>query len=136
MSTFDLRLNADGTMPLYPDLVTGIAKTVQAIKIALQLWEGEYVLDLTAGLNIPAWIEDLFRDLDAIGDEIRNEILDVSGVVRIENFQISKTGRLVSFSAHVYITDDAVTISGEFGIDEQGNRRALVWDAAFSRSLR
>ena len=135
---YDLKLNPDGTFPLYPELITGPNQTIQAIKIALRMWEGEWLLDEGAGLNYPGWIESLFRDLDAIGDEIRNEIVAINNVTRTENFKITKKpGRLVSITCDVYIVgqSEAVIIGIDIDQDETGNRRALVWDSQSSGAI-
>ncbi len=83
----DFLLDADNDLVIGTDLTfsRGIAAVVQSCRIALQMYRGEWFLDLDAG--IPYWDSILGQKPEVAAavarDEFRRELLAVDGVVSV-----------------------------------------------------
>lgn len=126
---YDIELDENGRMPLYPRFVTGTPKIRQSLALALRTHEGEWLPDATRGLPFEAWINELWSTLQVIGGEIRQEMLSVPGVLDVTDFEISRSGATIRAAATVLTDGDQL----EFGVTIEnldapsGNLRALVW---------
>jgi len=92
----DLLLDADGDLVITTDLqwTYGIDAVVQSCRIALQMFQGEWFLDLDAG--IPYW-DQILGQKPAIAiavarDEFRRELLTVSGVLEVIRLDVTFNG--------------------------------------------
>lgn len=89
----DLLLDADNDLVIGSDLSfsSGLAGVVQSCRIALQMFRGEWFLDLDAG--IPYWDQILGQRADvaiAIArDEYRRELLEVEDVLAVLKLEVS-----------------------------------------------
>jgi hypothetical protein len=112
-----LLLDADGDLVITSDLqwTYGIDAVVQSCRIALQMFQGEWFLDLDAG--IPYWDQILGQKPDiAIAvarDEFRRELLSVSGVLEVVRLEVTFDGP----SRALTVTWQVRTALGETPID-------------------
>jgi len=89
-------------------LVGGVDAIAQECKTAMELWQGEYILDATAGLP---WHDLLTKGVpeSTIAASVRAQLLTVPGVAGVENITITADhqSRTASIGADVTATDGA-----------------------------
>jgi len=121
----DIKLTADHDLLLYSGdivLVDGAARIAQQIKVTLLTWYGEYFLDNTFGVP---YLESIMvkapnrADIEWI---LRQRILDVPGVDRVDAMSIQYDNQTrnmqVKFSATTQegIVADTLTLGSKNGI--------------------
>lgn len=109
---FDVGLDPlTGDLPEFTRHITGADLVKQRIRARLLTFLGEWLLDRFAGIPYVDWRMLKDPDLDAIGAFIQAEILDVVGVLRIDEFAISLTisTRTVAITARVIVDDENET---------------------------
>lgn len=136
---WDLELNEDGSMPLYPQLFRGSRKIAQAIKITARQFVGEWLPDETEGMRYLDWIESNWADLQGIGGEMRANFASVDGVEAIRDFSITRpnNGDTIRVSFTVVPTDDEEQFDMGISIDPAptGNLMPVVWSSFDSRRI-
>lgn len=126
--TWDIKLNPDGTMPLYPQLHTGRAKIAQAVAIGLKQHKEEWLPDETAGMAYQEWIRNRWQPLQAIGGQIRQEMLAVEGVVDVQDFSIRRVLREILVTATLIdSTGESFLVEMETDTGPSGNVVPLVY---------
>ena len=83
--------------------------TAQRIKTYLQTFVGECFSDRNAGVE---WYDKILSQnvlaIDAAREELREKILLVNGVKRVDSIKVSVEGRNTKFSYTVVLDDDSV----------------------------
>lgn len=70
-----------GAMDFYQDTAEGVAQNVST---RLQLWRGEWFLDLNEGTP---WLQEILGKHDAVDVVLRSRILETKGVLSITRFE-------------------------------------------------
>jgi hypothetical protein len=112
MAAIDAALNVDGDLSEVSDFITGIGLIEQRIRIRLLRGVGEWFLDPeNTGLPFLEWRAQKPPDLDAISIRIQQEVLEVPGVVRVENFEAlhDTSVRRVTVRGDVFVNQDDAT---------------------------
>lgn len=104
----------DGDLPHYTRHVRGPSVTLQRLRIRLQTFLGEWLLDASAGLPYLEWIGQKPPRLNEIGAFVRREIETAPGVISVDGFSgtYDAATRRISFTADIVIEelDEVVTI--------------------------
>lgn len=90
------------------------AEVAQHVRTRLQFFEGEWFLDLSAGIP---WIQDIFtRPANLVRAEtlIKNEITTTPGVLRLIEFEVN----FDNASRRMFITGSAQTDFGTIDLSE------------------
>lgn len=112
----DVLLNSDGDLHPITRLGSGIAVVRQRIQIRLNTFLGEWLLDRRVGMPILEWMQQKPPRVEQIGAFIRREIETTPGVLRVEGFSSSLTGRDLSYSGTIiYDGGEADTINAAVG---------------------
>jgi hypothetical protein len=133
----DIGLDPDtGDLPALPALITGIALIEQRIKRRLRTGLGEWFLD-PAGVGLPllVWRQQKPPDLTVIVQRVQQEIRDIPGVSRTENFVgvHDPAARRVTVSGDVFAADGSVT-SAIVTATSDAARNAWFFSIFFSRA--
>jgi len=111
---FDLLLTDDGDLPAGPARpATGLALIQQRIRRRLRTIRGEWFLDPAKGLPYLEWIATRPPPTAAIASLTRQTVLEVPGVVRVEDWAAThdNEARKVTVTGVIVTdTDDALTL--------------------------
>lgn len=125
---YDVLLQADGDLPVFPRHVTGIRRVAQRVRIRLLTHLGEWIKDTTIGIPYQDWIFDLMDDVPTIGGFIRQTIESIDEVERVDNFTCTKSGETVSVSCTIVVTrDERFDLKVDVGATERGNYIPVVF---------
>ena len=121
----DIPLASLDLNPLASGYLTGDARTQQAITILLQTGLGEYINDLTWGLDFAGWAQG--PDTVAISVRLRSLIAAEPGVRSVDSCTVTQDGVDLNISIGVTFTSGTVmTATGTTpGIAPAGN--GWVW---------
>lgn len=82
----DVLLSDGGDLPKNPRITSGTQITIQRIEAALELSEGEWLLDTTAGLPWLEWFRTSPTPVDQIVAAVQVEIERIAGVQEVQAF--------------------------------------------------
>lgn len=108
---FDILLDENGDLPVVTKHFRSQRVIVQRVRFRLVTFLGEWLLDVTQGLPIFAWLAQKPPNVEQIGARIRREIEDTPGVVRVSRFSGSfdSDEQTLRFEAEIVTEDpDAV----------------------------
>lgn len=102
----DIRLTADGDITVPTRAVTGINLVIQRVKIVLNRWRGDWIMDSRVGIPYLDWLDDAIPNPVEIEDFLRAEIEAVEGVItaRVAAEQVDA---VVQITVDVRISQDA-----------------------------
>lgn len=110
MANVDLGLDpVTGDLPRVPTLITGLDLILQRIRLRLNRGQGEWFLDLDAGLPLLAWRTQKPPNLPSISSTIQAEIDSIPGVQRTQNF----TATFNDVTRQLTVSGEVVTDAGE-----------------------
>ena len=84
MTTYDIGL-VNGDLPDIPRFISGIELVMQRVERRLKTWIGEWDLDPSFGALSMDWFATKPVPLDDIGQILRAQIGDVTGVIAVRN---------------------------------------------------
>ena len=101
-------------LPVFPGHISGTDLVLQRVKIRLQRFLGEWILDTTKGLPYLAWTQEKPLDVAGMTAVINAEIASTPGVLRVENFSGSFDFRnqKVSLTGEI-ILDNEIAVTSE-----------------------
>ena len=92
-------------------------QSIQEIKIRLQLWRGEWFLDITAGLPYLTEILQKRVNIDTVAALFKNEILAADGVTEILEFSIEYTSdRTMTISFKAASEEGPISLTQEISV--------------------
>jgi hypothetical protein len=110
----DVQLKENGDLPLQTELTDGVNEIIQKILIRLQTFEGEWMLDQTAGLPWLRWLETKSPPTVEIENAVLEEIQAVEGVEAVE----LNTVTFDRDDAELALEATVETDQGAYAIDE------------------
>lgn len=104
--------------------VTGIEEAAQKVRVRLNTWRGEWLFDVDEGIDYLDYFQQKQIDTEQIRRDVREEILAVDGVRRIETLDVSQDGETIVVEGRVVFGEDADEGVGALEFDlapETGN---------------
>lgn len=108
----DVKLDENNDVDSYTSHVTGDDLVVQRLNIRLQVFEGEYVLDQSAGVPWIEWLSEKRLDLAEIRDDLRRLILETPGVAEIRRFSLEHEQEVLTGDVEL-VFESSTTVVGE-----------------------
>lgn len=112
--SIDVRLGADGDLEQFTRHISGSAVTLQRIKLRLETFLGEWILDRTKGMPWLLFIAQKPARVAEIVAFIRREIETTPGVIAVDTIEgvHDVQARTVTITASIRIEDepDAVVV--------------------------
>lgn len=108
---YDVILDADGDLPVFCRLESGITAIAQRVKITLGTLLGEWMLDTSVGIDYPGLIQQKPFSEIAASALFKSAIEAVPGVVSCDNWVTSFVSSTQTFSATGEVkTEDGVLL--------------------------
>ncbi|MFB6371635.1 MAG: hypothetical protein ABEN55_00635 [Bradymonadaceae bacterium] len=104
----DVKLTDDLDLKIPTEYVEGDERAVQTIEIRLDTWEGDYILDESQGLPYLEWFKEKAPSLREIRSEVRDEIVTVDGVVRLDDYSVEQEGESIQVSGTIILAAGGV----------------------------
>lgn len=110
MGVVDVELDQNGDIGAITRHITGIPLVLQRVKIRLQTFLGEWILDQTVGLPFLAFAEQKPPDVNGISAVVQATIVSVPGVNRIRSFTggFNNLTRQLVFDGQIVLDDEQV----------------------------
>lgn len=97
---YDILLDETGDLPNFPQFANGTPITAQRIKMRLQTFLGEWILDAGVGMPYHEWSQMMGIDPDGVALFMRRDVQEIEEIDRSE------------FTASMPIGSRHITISG------------------------
>lgn len=127
--SYDILLDDDLDLPEFSVHTTGIAIVAQRVHIRLSMFKGEWMLDTRQGLPFVDWLTQKVgrRRLDEIAARVRREITSTPGVISLDNYSATISGRTIVITGRVHADDGSTDLTISSNSLASGNNQSSFW---------
>lgn len=112
----DLALNSDGTLAFPMRIISGPDLVVQRVRLRLNTFQGEWLLDARQGIPWIEWISEP-PGLAVIEAFLLRRIASTQGILRVEEFSVTQNDETLVVTGRLILDSDDPAISLEAELD-------------------
>jgi hypothetical protein len=134
---YDVLLGPDGDLPEITQHITGIQLVMQRVKVRLQTFLGEWILDTSKGLDYHGWAQIRPAPVNEIQALMLAEVLGTPGVVRVPRWEVTfdKPGRTITIDGDVETEDGVVPVTVSTSPTGTTGNAWSLWTIAYTLPL-